>query len=559
MLSSGRTFYCSRFIGTLPLAVLALVFLPGRELNAEPSTTIVGDHLPDVSEAKPDLDARLVEAEQAYESAGELEGAERKARLSEVWALLQSIVTDNPESDVAVRILLGEPVGKIDVAALQRELAEPVPEKASPVAEVVVEEALAPATQEGSSDDAINYAELAEPDLPAALMQALDACFLDERALARVGSEAFVKLAFGLGPGGEIVAGPDLIEPRRANPGERRLLRLGSEAITECFEADPGPRKIQVLATFRKSGVEVEIQDISIVAPPPEEPERPAVATPSIEAVPERAEETSPAAPAPAETSASRPDLLSLLAQGISGPVNQPGSRPYSVRIARNDVGITVTYPELDCSGVLELVSVDAGAVTFRERLSRSRGCVNNGWVVLAVAADGRVNFRWSRREEGPSEATALLQASVAPATAEEAVVPEDGPSRLVPIAGDPEDNEKQLRLSRRDRREIQQRLKLAGHDPRGIDGVFGPATRAAIRSWQTSMSVPASGFIDERQKQALEGQTEEAYAELVKRLARERTQRRATETRSGRYIDRNGCLREANGRVVPNFKLGCR
>lgn len=44
----------------------------------------------------------------------------------------------------------------------------------------------------------------------------------------------------------------------------------------------------------------------------------------------------------------------------------------------------------------------------------------------------------------------------------------------------------------------------MLGHDPRGIDGILGPGSRSAIRSWQGAAGFPASGFLDAAQLQAL-------------------------------------------------------
>ncbi len=46
-------------------------------------------------------------------------------------------------------------------------------------------------------------------------------------------------------------------------------------------------------------------------------------------------------------------------------------------------------------------------------------------------------------------------------------------------------------------RRQIQLGLRSAGFDPGGADGLFGPRTRAAIRSWQSSRGGRATGYLD--------------------------------------------------------------
>ena len=53
------------------------------------------------------------------------------------------------------------------------------------------------------------------------------------------------------------------------------------------------------------------------------------------------------------------------------------------------------------------------------------------------------------------------------------------------------------LGLDRAARREIQEGLKAGGFDPGGADGMFGPRTRSAIRSWQTSRGARATGYLD--------------------------------------------------------------
>ena len=56
---------------------------------------------------------------------------------------------------------------------------------------------------------------------------------------------------------------------------------------------------------------------------------------------------------------------------------------------------------------------------------------------------------------------------------------------------------EESLGLDRAARRQVQEGLEAAGFDPGGADGMFGPRTRAAIRSWQSSRGVQATGYLD--------------------------------------------------------------
>ena len=56
---------------------------------------------------------------------------------------------------------------------------------------------------------------------------------------------------------------------------------------------------------------------------------------------------------------------------------------------------------------------------------------------------------------------------------------------------------EESLGLDRAARQQIQRGLQAAGFDPGGADGLLGPRTRAAIRSWQTSRGSRATGYLD--------------------------------------------------------------
>ena len=60
------------------------------------------------------------------------------------------------------------------------------------------------------------------------------------------------------------------------------------------------------------------------------------------------------------------------------------------------------------------------------------------------------------------------------------------------------------LGLNQAARRQIQLDLRAAGFDPGGADGVFGPRTRAAIRSWQSARGTRTTGYLDVPQVDAL-------------------------------------------------------
>ena len=82
------------------------------------------------------------------------------------------------------------------------------------------------------------------------------------------------------------------------------------------------------------------------------------------------------------------------------------------------------------------------------------------------------------------------------------------------------------LALDRTDRQEIQRNLSLLGYNPRGIDGIFGPGSRAAIKSWQNANGYPANGYLTAPQVRAMA----EAAKIRADQLAAEAAQRKAEE-----------------------------
>lgn len=81
---------------------------------------------------------------------------------------------------------------------------------------------------------------------------------------------------------------------------------------------------------------------------------------------------------------------------------------------------------------------------------------------------------------------------------------------------------ENALNLSRDDRKGIQEALTLLGYDTRGIDGVFGRGTRAAIANWQRDNRFDATGYVQQNQIRRLDNQAEKRAAELAEQARAE-------------------------------------
>jgi len=77
------------------------------------------------------------------------------------------------------------------------------------------------------------------------------------------------------------------------------------------------------------------------------------------------------------------------------------------------------------------------------------------------------------------------------------------------------EAQEQALGLNRDARKQIQRDLALLGYDPRGIDGIFGRGTRAAVTRWQKQNGFDETGFLSGNQIAKLQSEAEVRAAEL--------------------------------------------
>lgn len=87
------------------------------------------------------------------------------------------------------------------------------------------------------------------------------------------------------------------------------------------------------------------------------------------------------------------------------------------------------------------------------------------------------------------------------------------------------ERTEQALDLNRDQRREIQRDLSLLDYNTRGIDGIFGRGTRAAISSWQRAQGFDATGYLTREQITRLDAQAERRAAELEEEAEHRRAQ----------------------------------
>ncbi len=133
-------------------------------------------------------------------------------------------------------------------------------------------------------------------------------------------------------------------------------------------------------------------------------------------------------------------------------------------------------------------------------------------------------------------------------------VAPPQAAAPATPPAPDAAAHAYQEGLNRADRRDVQRRLDLIGFNPRGVDGVFGANTYAAISAWQGARGYAATGVLGAQQHAHLLSESQPAFDAWRARAARqarqteEKTYQRAappSETNAGASSERGGTLIE--------------
>ena len=127
---------------------------------------------------------------------------------------------------------------------------------------------------------------------------------------------------------------------------------------------------------------------------------------------------------------------------------------------------------------------------------------------------------------------------------------------------------EEELRLNRQERWRTQLRLALIGHDPRGIDGIFGDGTRKAIADLQAEASLPSTGYLDETTLALLKRKSQPGYQRWLERRAAKRAERKAAELAAASAPQQvssaptarraPACARDSKGIIISNQSFGC-
>ena len=93
-----------------------------------------------------------------------------------------------------------------------------------------------------------------------------------------------------------------------------------------------------------------------------------------------------------------------------------------------------------------------------------------------------------------------------------------------------PEEVEAALHLTRNERRDIQRDLSVLGYNTRGIDGIFGPGTRGAIKGWQDHEGFDPTSYLTAEQVDLLDRQGAARAAELQRQAEERARQQRAAD-----------------------------
>ncbi len=97
------------------------------------------------------------------------------------------------------------------------------------------------------------------------------------------------------------------------------------------------------------------------------------------------------------------------------------------------------------------------------------------------------------------------------------------------------------LHLNREQRRQIQRNLSILGFNPRGVDGIFGRGTRAAVSAWQRENGFDETGFLTGNQIAALQNRADVKARELEEEARRRQEEHDRNDAAYWRRTGRGG------------------
>lgn len=115
----------------------------------------------------------------------------------------------------------------------------------------------------------------------------------------------------------------------------------------------------------------------------------------------------------------------------------------------------------------------------------------------------------------------------------------ENDPQRLAELT------ERELNLTRNERRAIQRNLTLLDYNTRGVDGIFGNGSRGAIRDWQQNNGFAQTSYLTTEQINRIDAQASRRAAEIE---AEEEEARAAAERLDRDYWEETGARGDAAG-----------
>ncbi|MGO4852049.1 peptidoglycan-binding domain-containing protein [Phaeovulum sp. W22_SRMD_FR3] len=218
-------------------------------------------------------------------------------------------------------------------------------------------------------------------------------------------------------------------------------------------------------------------------------------------------------------TPAAEPNLLDVAAGGLDLSVvltlagQAPGGAVVLIGAGEREMALGAGLrPGLGTLSIPQGVTVIEGAPAAIAKLAR--GALGQRGVSLPALAATDPGLRISGFVAPMVAFRPQAAAGAAPAPA-----PTPPPAALPPepeaALATGEADEIALTLGREQRREIQRGLTLIGYSTKGIDGLFGPGTRAAIRSWQVKNGYAATGYLQGAQVREIADQAEVKAAAL--------------------------------------------